>query len=716
MSEGIKYIKVAKVDGNGTNNTNALQSLTKLTIPYSSGNITYDILNISEERDYFLYFVNGPSGSFNDAGNIKYDFTGSLDDTPAFIGFNENTIIIPITSITDNLNFLTDSNSIPSLSHIHGGSSYYTQTYPQKNINILATGSIKCSLSAGGSARLFLNRNSTVLAQTSLFAHNTTTPFKLTSSISEVLPGDAIYLSTTTGDPTFNNILFPAVSYIYISSSINSGSQLETIPEPFFTADFSRALECQPLLNNVTRERSNPFLQDLDYQTSQTVPTNITSVISGSATRATVPESYYTSLAQTNIRYNGVKNQSEKINEWTLKSSYTDFSQSFNIGTYGKTSPVESLDTNIYEYKWGGGTTPEILGWGALKLGGIINVQTTNSVSYINPSDGFEIKDSLYRSGYSVETATNYRKVGSISPPFSVATSSVSQSGTTVEHFWHVSQSVSDFYYSLNRNNPVNTDISLYSYPSSTNRGSLPKTSKIVTTEWGVPSISNYGLTSSLNRGAGSNAYGTLVGTELALSRSVHISNLRTDSNGYYTSTNPVKPNWSTLGDQINESLNRGGRWFITVYNEFEFPDGQGGWGSVLTTGSALSPYNRGYSSSDAYGDYPNPLGSKGVYEVVGTLDGARFGAGEIYQKFYLLLDKPVNLPTSAGIQVGGGEPGNSLGVLIWEAIAVGENNYVVVQDEINAAGPGCFINKFTPKYVSQNLKLLTENFGINKQ
>ena len=97
-------------------------------------------------------------------------------------------------------------------------------------------------------------------------------------------------------------------------------------------------------------------------------------------------------------------------------------------------------------------------------------------------------------------------------------------------------------------------------------------------------------------------------------------------------------------------------------------------------------------------------------------MDGARFGAGEIYQKFYLLLDKPVNLPTSAGIQVGGGEPGNSLGVLIWEAIAVGENNYVVVQDEINAAGPGCFINKFTPKYVSQNLKLLTENFGINKQ
>ena len=88
---------------------------------------------------------------------------------------------------------------------------------------------------------------------------------------------------------------------------------------PFFTADFSRALECQPLLNNVTRERSNPFLQDLDYQTSQTVPTNITSVISGSATRATVPESYYTSLAQTNIRYNGVKNQSEKIT-YTLRN------------------------------------------------------------------------------------------------------------------------------------------------------------------------------------------------------------------------------------------------------------------------------------------------------------------------------------------------------------------------------------------------------------
>ena len=136
MAEGVRYIKVAKVDGNGTNNTNALQSLTKLTIPYSSGNITYDILNISEEQDYFLYYVNGPSGSFNDAGNIKYDFTGSLNSTTNFssINLNMRSIIPFITGSVDNNGFYNESDF-----------TYKLGTYPQKKIHIRLSGSISSS-------------------------------------------------------------------------------------------------------------------------------------------------------------------------------------------------------------------------------------------------------------------------------------------------------------------------------------------------------------------------------------------------------------------------------------------------------------------------------------------------------------------------------------------------------------------------------------------
>ena len=41
MAEGVKYIKVAKIDKNGVNQTLSLQSLSVLTIPYSTGNIIF---------------------------------------------------------------------------------------------------------------------------------------------------------------------------------------------------------------------------------------------------------------------------------------------------------------------------------------------------------------------------------------------------------------------------------------------------------------------------------------------------------------------------------------------------------------------------------------------------------------------------------------------------------------------------------------------------
>ena len=49
-----------------------------------------------------------------------------------------------------------------------------------------------------------------------------------------------------------------------------------------------------------------------------------------------------------------LKTKVKKINEWIDKTgTLTDFSQSFNIGNYGKTSPIDSLDTTIYEFNWG---------------------------------------------------------------------------------------------------------------------------------------------------------------------------------------------------------------------------------------------------------------------------------------------------------------------------------------------------------------------------
>jgi hypothetical protein len=93
------------------------------------------------------------------------------------------------------------------------------------------------------------------------------------------------------------------------------------------------------LFNNVTNPRPNPYIQDVDYSFGATVPVNNGYLLSGSATRGTVPVSNYTTKRIVNPRYDGVKNTSTQLNVWT--------SSSLNEGNYGKTPSMESLKTAV---------------------------------------------------------------------------------------------------------------------------------------------------------------------------------------------------------------------------------------------------------------------------------------------------------------------------------------------------------------------------------
>jgi len=83
MAEGVFYIKVAKIDKNGVDNTNTLQSMTQLIIPYNAdppGSVTYDILNISEEATFFTYYVQNSEIAWEDRTDIEYSFFKSYNN------------------------------------------------------------------------------------------------------------------------------------------------------------------------------------------------------------------------------------------------------------------------------------------------------------------------------------------------------------------------------------------------------------------------------------------------------------------------------------------------------------------------------------------------------------------------------------------------------------------------------------------------------------
>ena len=91
---------------------------------------------------------------------------------------------------------------------------------------------------------------------------------------------------------------------------------------------FALATNCQPLINNFNFQRPSTYLMDVDYtnQLGSLIPVNQAQIISGSAQRATVPDSNYTQHSWTDIRYDGSKAQSNFLNV----CSPTDF------GTYGQ--------------------------------------------------------------------------------------------------------------------------------------------------------------------------------------------------------------------------------------------------------------------------------------------------------------------------------------------------------------------------------------------
>lgn len=382
MADGVVYIKIAKTDKNGINQTNTLQSLNQVIIPYSSGDIAYKVISITEHPTFFLYYVNPAGVEWADRAEIKYDFTGSIlnsskryQTTQDMSGAPDLYIKFPIiSSSNDNLNFL---NLGPSTNFDNNNSlnTYRLLTYPQETLQIDFSGSVMFEPFTSGFgvssevALVLLKKDGVepILLQSSpysipsskqSFTLNKTLPitssFHISASLSSSLqPGDSLFAALG-AFPTSGNeqvtASFTSDTTFTISSPNATGQQVGLVPEPYFGSnDFKRALDCQPLLNNVDTNRRHNLYQDVDYSAGINEPTNFDLLISGSALRAEVQLSNYTTRRHVIPRYEGSKTTSQKLNKWSKKDT----------GTFGKTPTVESLKTVIAYCDWIGGWPPD---------------------------------------------------------------------------------------------------------------------------------------------------------------------------------------------------------------------------------------------------------------------------------------------------------------------------------------------------------------------
>tara|TARA_R100000908_G_scaffold11489_1_gene4118 strand:+ start:1249 stop:3390 length:2142 start_codon:yes stop_codon:yes gene_type:complete len=713
MSGKVRYIKIARIDKDGIDITTTLESITYITIPLSGGNRTYQILNRTRNKDFYLYYINPPENNDipgADHSTLEYIFTGSFDSTTnyttSYALFDPQNIIPFTTNSIDNHNFFNED-------------SYILGTYPQKDLYIRASGSVSASATPStlGIYRwpspydtgLYSNKEKLITVD---IPTGSNVAFDFSINVSESLPGDRFIFTTKFNgsllDPP-SKTKFSSSCRFFITSSTSTGPTSEVIVEPYLTQPFFNS-DCDVLQGEVEGERPNPFLQDVDYSTSTTVPVNAEALASESATRATVPESYYTSLAQTNIRYNGTKNQSKEINRY-VSGTYADGRERkvplfphirlarqspVNIGTYGKTPSIELKNCTYYEFDWGGGTSPEILGWGAFKMGDIYQIDSPDSVKVISPTKNYNtITTPNPYQGFQIETFNS-------SPGYYFQSSSMK----------NVTQKTGDYYYALNELEKNNL-ISVLTYDTTgvTPPAYLPTNPKILTSGFGVPTISNY----MSSNGGTSNCEIVIKGADLWRSTnpaenlpaptnvlstaefqtpSAKMNRVVRNSSGQYISSSGILTideiflTSTTSSISIQEQLTQGERWFFTFYDGLQSP----------VDNNLLQPVPLGYTGSLAE-EYP--LASKGVFEIVGVSGSA--GSSGVW----ITLSPPPLETAIIGSLF-------STGYLLWK----GEQGspMVMIQDLVTGIGPGGFTTQYTPEYITDNLEQITKEFGSNKQ
>jgi hypothetical protein len=437
-------------------------------------------------------------------------------------------------------------------------------------------------------------------------------------SISPRNSGDYFVLEFAPGNAAYT-FPGPPVGNVTITNRqivFNPYITLET--GPFQNSDYNA------IINNAIAERLSEWYQQVDYATNQLVPVNFQAIISGTAYPAAVQDSNYTSYQYSGIRYWGSKNTTDNFNSaLTVTSSIVQTYQNANIGitTLGYPS-VNNFDTGVYEFAWGGGTYPEIAGGGAVKLSQILNVDSTSSVGIISP-------------------LTDYF-------------------GETVA-----------------QDLPANSQPQFTQYTTTAN---IPNTSRVMTTDFGVPTISSYIFPSGSSASIGFS--GSITANIAAVTFANSASLVTTNSSGFYIPGSGVSREEMLL--TISSSLNEGDRWFMSYYYNMGSP-----------VSGTLLPVNTGYTSSISSGGFTSPVTVNGVYEIVsvGVASANSFNINP--------------LPRT------GKTFGVDAGILIWKAITDG--TFVLFNGAtLSGVGKGNLITPTASPTIKNNLTYITQEYGTN--
>jgi len=346
-----KYLKIAKTDLNGDNYSVPLGQFNDVIIPtpiFSFGgniNLTYNVTQLNENPQYYTYIVTLVSNDINPLYN-NYLPLNTENQVLDYYVSSSRTTLTSFNPTEQPIN-LYDTELGNIIEYFNTSSGEYTlENTP--NTPLLITASFNISQSGAGSpgtCSISLNRggNITILSTTTFLS--SFTGIRTISASYYGLSQDVIALTRKGG----NNVSLTGVNLLVTQSRTVRTSSGALIVEPYLTIPNFYNSNQNALLNNAFDLRDSSYYMDVDYSSGLTEPVNFQLLINGSATRAKVQDSNYTSQRVIIPRYLGSKSTSQQLNQWT----------SGDTGTYGKLPTIESVKSYVAYAPSIGGWPPE---------------------------------------------------------------------------------------------------------------------------------------------------------------------------------------------------------------------------------------------------------------------------------------------------------------------------------------------------------------------
>jgi hypothetical protein len=314
VNDGVKYIKVNRYDSGGLDRSDYLGQLQSITLTYPDrGSVLYPILTIQEQANFYLYGISATEAT-SSKGNIL-DYSLNVQKNSTVVSSGNTDYITNYGTITTNpLNYFTASSGV-----------YYFHTTPNTSIiyswsaeikiasgtagddSAIVLGQLGSKIGGGKTLYDFTGLTSTVYIPISgsgiltpnIIFGDSYSPIENTYYIVSVFNSN---ITVSGGDITLRNF-----NLQFTTSPFNGSSSLVIFTPDALNFDYN---DYNPLLDNAETPQYSTTWMDVDYSQNPLTPVNFGLIISGTADRAFVQDSNYSSKAWSNLRYNGSRTNS----------------------------------------------------------------------------------------------------------------------------------------------------------------------------------------------------------------------------------------------------------------------------------------------------------------------------------------------------------------------------------------------------------------------